>query len=508
MMNSMNTLHTEAWKVLIVDDEPGLHDVTRLICRRMKFKHKPVELLSAHSAAEATDILSKTDDVAVALVDVIMEHDHAGLDLVRNIRETFPQHQNMRLILRTGHPGMAPEREVIQHYDIDDYREKTELTADRLFTSVYTAIRAYETLKTLSKTVSGLEHILSTKDELTNQSNILELLRLFLEQIQQIVRKMNAGFDLRDGLIAERKGLSFDVIQAWGQYSQALHAPLESIGGDDPVVAMMKNMSGNTFLVSEQGVLLSLRSQPEHDYILWVKTDTALGSHTIHILNLFIQKLLLNIENNKLQRELLDAHQTALSKLCEAVEMRSKETGQHIYRMARYSRLLAELCGLPAREANLIEASAPLHDIGKIAIPDAILNKPGKLQESEMAEMRKHAQYGYDMLADSNSEMLKLGALVALTHHEKWDGSGYPNGLAGDKIPLAGRIVSLADVFDALMSRRSYKEPFPFEKTLGIIVESSGKHFDPKLVELFQQHGEKFHRIFMDYPDEPMPLVA
>jgi len=125
-----------------------------------------------------------------------------------------------------------------------------------------------------------------------------------------------------------------------------------------------------------------------------------------------------------------------------------------------------------------------------------------------MAEMRKHAQYGYDMLADSNSEMLKLGALVALTHHEKWDGSGYPNGLAGDKIPLAGRIVSLADVFDALMSRRSYKEPFPFEKTLGIIVESSGKHFDPKLVELFQQHGEKFHRIFMDYPDEPMPLVA
>jgi len=239
-----------------------------------------------------------------------------------------------------------------------------------------------------------------------------------------------------------------------------------------------------------------------------VRTNSALGSHTIHILNLFIQKLLLNIENNKLQRELLDAHQTALSKLCEAVEMRSKETGQHIYRMAKYSKLLAELCGLHAREANLIEASAPLHDIGKIAIPDAILNKPGKLQDDEMAQMRKHAQYGYDMLADSNSEMLKLGALVALTHHEKWDGSGYPHGLAGEKIPLAGRIVSLADVFDALMSRRSYKEPFPFEKTLAIILEGAGKHFDPKLVELFVQHGEKFHRIFMDHPDEPVALVA
>lgn len=496
------------WRVLIVDDEPGLHDVTRLICRRMKFKHQPVELLSAHSAAEAMEILRQTQDIAVALVDVIMENDHAGLDLVRDIRIQFPQHQNMRIILRTGNPGMAPQREVIQHYDIDDYREKTELTADRLFTSVYTAIRAYETLKTLNKTVSGLEHILSSKEDLAEQSNALDLMRMLLEQINRIVHKMDSDLNIQDGFIVHRSGQEFSIVHGWGNYAHAEGLLLASLDSEPEVIATVRNTLGNTFQVSDKGIILSLRSQPEIDYILWIKTASSLSSNTLHILNLFIHRLLLSIENNKLHRDLLDAHQTALNKLCEAIEMRSKETGQHIYRMAKYSKLLAQLCGLPSREVSLIEATAPLHDIGKIATPDAILSKPGKLTDVEMQEMRLHAQHGYDMLADSSSEMLKLGALVALTHHERWDGKGYPNGTAGENIPLAGRIVSLADVFDALMSRRSYKAPFSFEETMSIIAENAGKHFDPRLVELLQKHGDQFHQIFIDNPDQPHALVA
>jgi len=497
-----------AWKILIVDDEKGLHDVTKLICRRMEFKHRPVELISAYSAAEALEILSKTEDVAVSLIDVVMENDHAGLDLVRDIREKFPQHKSMRLILRTGNPGMAPQREVIQHYDIDDYREKTELTADRLFTSVYTAIRAYETLKILGKTVTGLEHIINTKNEFLDELNALELLRSFLLQIKQILHQMNGGVDLPDGFIVERKAKNIELIQAWGEYQPYEGQSLATIPSPDPITFILNNIANNTFQLSDQGIVLSLSTQSEKVYILWVKTGSGLGAHTLHILNLFIQKLLLNIENNKLQKDLLEAHQTALNKLCEAVEMRSKETGQHIFRMAKYSKLLAKLSGLPAREVNLIEATAPLHDIGKIAIPDAILNKPGKLTEAEMKDMQRHAQHGYDMLVDSNSEMLKLGALVALTHHERWDGTGYPNELSGENIPLAGRIVSLADVFDALMSRRTYKEPIAFERTLEIIAEGSGKHFDPALVALFNQHADEFHQIFMDNPDYPDSMVA
>jgi len=454
------------------------------------------------------EILRQTQDIAVALVDVIMENDHAGLDLVRDIRIQFPQHQNMRIILRTGNPGMAPQREVIQHYDIDDYREKTELTADRLFTSVYTAIRAYETLKTLNKTVSGLEHILSSKEDLAEQLNALDLMRMLLEQINRIVHKMDSDLNIQDGFIVHRSGQTFSIVQGWGNYAHAEGLPLATLDSEPEVIATVRNTLGNTFQVNDRGIILSLRSQPEIDYILWIKTTSSLSSNTLHILSLFIQRLLLSIENNKLHRDLLDAHQTALNKLCEAIEMRSKETGQHIYRMAKYSKLLAQLYGLPTREVNLIEATAPLHDIGKIATPDAILSKPGKLTDIEMQEMRLHAQNGYDMLADSSSEMLKLGALVALTHHERWDGKGYPNGTAGENIPLAGRIVSLADVFDALLSRRSYKAPFSFEETMSIITENAGKHFDPRLVDLLQKNGDQFLKIFIDNPDQPHALVA
>jgi len=498
----------QPWQILIVDDEKGLHDVTKLICRRMVFKHRPVELISAYSATEALEILSETENVAVCLIDVVMENDHAGLDLVHDIRKNFPQHQSMRLILRTGNPGMAPQREVIQHYDIDDYREKTELTADRLFTSVYTAIRGYEALKTLSTTVTGLEHIINTKNEFFDEPNPLELIRSFLLQIKQVVHQMNAGFDLPNGFIIERKAKSIELIQAWGDYQPYEGQALATIPAHDPITFILKNITNNTFQLSDQGIVLSLSAQLDQGYVLWIRTDSGLGAHTLHILNLFIQKLLLNIENNKLQKDLLEAHQTALSKLCEAVEMRSKETGQHIFRMAKYSKLLAKLSGLPLREVNLIEATAPLHDVGKIAIPDAILNKPGKLNEAEMIEMQRHAQHGHDMLAGSNSEMLKLGALVALTHHERWDGTGYPNRLSAENIPLVGRIVSLADVFDALMSRRTYKEPLTFEHTLKIIEDGAGKHFDPELVALFKQHADEFLQIFVDNPDRPDALVA
>ncbi len=503
------TLNTQTpRRVILVDDEPELHDITGLVCSRMKYKEHPIELLCAHSAAEAMKLLDINEDIAVALVDMNIENNHVGLDLICNIRIRFPQHKNMRIILLTGNPGMAPQHEILQHYDIDDYREKKEFTEDRLFTTVYTAIRAYETLTTLHKTVSGLEHILSPEEDPSEQSNSLDSMRVLHNRLTHIVNIMDADQNLQNGFITERTSREFTLIQAWGSYVTFEGLPLAHLETEEEIINVISNTLGNTFQINAKGLVLSIKSHTDCDHILWMKTDTSLKANTQHILNLYVQRFLLNIDNSKLQNELLDAHQTALNKLCEAIEMRSKETGQHIYRMAKYSKLLAQLCGLQPREINLIEATAPLHDIGKIATHDAILSKPGKLTDIEMEQMRMHAQQGHDMLADSKSEMLRLGALVALTHHERWDGSGYPNGLAGEDIPLAGRIVSLADVFDALMSRRSYKEPFSFEETMSIIAENSGKHFDPKLVDLLKKNGKKFQKIFIDNPDLPLKIFA
>lgn len=151
----------------------------------------------------------------------------------------------------------------------------------------------------------------------------------------------------------------------------------------------------------------------------------------------------------------------------------------------------------------LIKHASPLHDIGKVAIPDAILHKPGKLDVTEWETMQKHAQFGLDILQRSSRPLMKLGAVIAISHHERWDGTGYPNGLKGDAIPISGRITALIDVFDALGSRRSYKEAWSDASVTELILQERGKQFDPALVDLLMANLETFHALRAQYPDAP-----
>jgi response regulator RpfG family c-di-GMP phosphodiesterase len=167
---------------------------------------------------------------------------------------------------------------------------------------------------------------------------------------------------------------------------------------------------------------------------------------------------------------------------------RDDETGQHVARIGALAHRLALLAGFGHSFAQNVMVAAPLHDIGKIGVPDAILLKPGRLTPEEMAVMRRHADLGAHILAGSRLSLLDLAAEIAISHHENWDGSGYPAGLCGDAIPVSGRIVAIADVFDALLSRRPYKEPWPLEEAVAFLREQAGKRFDPELVGLFLRH--------------------
>ena len=177
--------------------------------------------------------------------------------------------------------------------------------------------------------------------------------------------------------------------------------------------------------------------------------------------------------------------QETLHRLAKAGEYRDTDTGNHVLRMAKYSYLIAKELGLSEEHCNLIELSAPMHDIGKIGIPDHILLKPGKLDVEEMNIMKTHAQIGYQILQGSPSKYLSLGAEIALCHHEKYDGSGYPHGTKGESIPLEARIVAVADVFDALTSERPYKAKWSNDKAVDYLIADSGKHFDPICVQAF-----------------------
>ncbi len=174
-----------------------------------------------------------------------------------------------------------------------------------------------------------------------------------------------------------------------------------------------------------------------------------------------------------------------IHRLARAAEYKDEDTGAHIQRMSQYSAAITRKMGLGDREVENMLYAAPMHDVGKIGIPDYILLKPGKLDLGEWEIMKKHSVIGAEILRGSDAEFIQLAETIALTHHEKWDGSGYPKGLRGSDIPLAGRIVAIADVFDALTSARPYKEPFSIKKSLDIVREGRGNHFDPDVVDAF-----------------------
>jgi HD superfamily phosphodiesterase len=203
----------------------------------------------------------------------------------------------------------------------------------------------------------------------------------------------------------------------------------------------------------------------------------------------------------KLVKEIEQSQREVIVTLGEIIENRSKETGNHVRRVAEYSYLLAVKYGLSTKEANFIKNASPMHDIGKVAIPDHILNKPGKLTYEEFEVIKTHTEIGYKMLQHSKRELIKLAATIAYTHHEKYNGKGYPRGLVGMEIPLSGRITAIADVFDALSNHRVYKEAWPIEKIISLFENERGKHFDPKLVDIFLTNIDEFVKINEMYKD-------
>ena len=198
--------------------------------------------------------------------------------------------------------------------------------------------------------------------------------------------------------------------------------------------------------------------------------------------------------NNELQ----EAYYDTVQRLVLAVEYKDEFTGQHIVRMSRYSALIAEKSGLPERDVLNILYAAPMHDVGKIGIPDSIITSPNKLTPNEFAIMKRHTIIGAEILANAKSQILIIARQIALSHHEKWNGAGYPYGLKAEKIPLVGRIVALADTFDVLTSKRSYKDPFPIDYAADIIKKESGSHFDPALVDVFMKNLDELVKIHAD----------
>ncbi len=246
-----------------------------------------------------------------------------------------------------------------------------------------------------------------------------------------------------------------------------------------------------------------------NDFLSKPINSTLFEARVINLLTNHQNRILLEDRARHLESEVLKAtdvlikreHET-LRILGKTAEYKDPETASHVARVAHYSRMLAREYGLSKEEQDIIFYAAPFHDLGKVGIEDKILLKPGKLDFDEFEIMKTHAQIGYEILKDSQSEYLKAGAIIAITHHEKFDGSGYPNKISGEDIHIYGRIVSVVDVFDALTSHRPYKKAWNFEDALNLLREEKGKHFDSKIIELFEKNIDEVREIYNSFKEE------
>lgn len=489
------------WCILIVDDEPEVHAVTHLALRGFEFQQQRIELLSALSAEEARLIFEQRNDIALALIDVVMETEHAGLELIHHIREVR-NNRKTRLVLRTGQAGQAPEDRVIRDYEIDDYKEKTELTTQKLRTLLYSSLRAYRDICVIEAQRDGLSRVLESCSAVQNSTTFKQFASAVLGQLTSLLNLGHSALycmELPDADNTEREPR---ILAATGDFVRYITGALYEELPPEVAARFKQAIALKRSCNYDDAYVLYMQGKRGCSNLLYVSHYEPLNDLDRQLLELYIRNVAITFENINLFDDFQETAKELVYTLADAVEARSRETGAHVLRVALVSELLAELYGLPEREVSLIKLASPLHDIGKVAIPDAILHKPGKLSPEEWAIMQKHVDYGVDILKGSRREVMQTGALIAGHHHEKWDGSGYPAAITGEQIPICGRITALADVFDALGARRSYKEPWPDPDILAYIKAERGRHFDPALVDLFIEHFDEFVAIRQRYPDE------
>lgn len=494
----------QRWKVLIVDDEPEIHNITRLVLSDFEFDGGTLDLISAYSGEEARHILQGEhgNEIAVAIVDVVMETNHAGLELVQWVRETLDNHK-IRLILRTGQPGEAPEESVIRDYDINDYKNKTELTALRLKTLFYSALRGYRDIQIIERHRVGLEKIIAASSEFIECDTLPQFASAILRQVA-LVLGIESSEIICCAVAREANADKSQVdILAINEADHAASRSMSKTGLPQDIKSRLDNALNERHSIYEHDHFIGyFTTKRGTENLLYVaKDDHELEPVQHNLLEFFANNIALAHESLKL-REVIKESQKELSYVIgEAVEMRSKETGSHVKRVAHSSYLLARLFGLNDYHSEMIKLASPLHDVGKVGIPDRVLNKPGKHDDDEWEIMKTHAQIGFDMLSKSENPILQMGATIAHQHHERWDGNGYPQGLVGEQIDIAGRITALADVFDALGSNRCYKKAWPDEEVLELIRKQRGRQFDPKLTDLLLDNIDEFVAIRKRFPD-------
>ena len=469
-------------RVLVVEDSSGYLKIYRTIIKRMGH-----ESVIATSGIEALNIVKNSQDFDIVLLDLHLP-DFNGMDLCELMREILDT-KSTYFILITGDNSTEVHRQVLDA-GADDFLTKP-IDLGILESRIKVGVRSVVTAKEL-KLQQRLAEELSIENELYRQG--------FNESNQPVI------YADTDGIITH---INSSLIDFYGYSEDQLIGKKTSIFNAGRKAYEDKGISSEEYSKIFRELWESLLNRDIGVWEGYIFNKTAKGvikeTH-LRVSSLrapngdtlgYIAYLLDVSEILKRERNIRYA---CYKTIVDLAEVRDNETGEHLIRMSKYSGLLAEKLACGNHYVNKIKQFAPFHDIGKVGIPDSILLAPRKLTKDEFELIKNHSKIGYDILKEA--ETLEFAAEIANSHHEKYNGKGYPQGLSGEEIPLSGRIIALADVYDALRSKRPYKEPWDHEKVVELIKSERGEHFDPTIVDVFLENEQEFFRISEKYMEK------
>ena len=501
-----------SWKVLIVDDEIEVHTVTKLALRDFSLNGKGLEFVSVYSGEEAKAYFREHNDVAVVLLDVVMESDDAGLKVADYIRNDLDNHFT-RIILRTGQPGQAPEKDVIINYDINDYKPKTELTAQKLFTVIIAALRSYRDIIVIEENRAGLEKIIDASVNLFSSNSLEKFMQGIIQQLSSILGCSKDAAYITTAVAATPDAApspddslepnELYVFAGNGEYAAKEGKLLRDAVSPEEYELCKKAMQQREIVYAKDHVAAFCNSKTHHGALLYLTgLPRRIGDNDKHLVRRFSNSVQLAFDNVLKTIDLEATQREIIERLGQAIEHESIGS-KHLQRMAAMAEELAKGIGMKEADIHTLVQAIPLHDVGNSQVPASILKKSESLSEEEIFAIRQHAEFGYQILKDSTRPTIQLAATLAKQHHERWDGKGYPNGISGNDIMLQSRIATLLDVFDALVNVRPYKDAWPIEKVVATIEAEKGKHFDPDLVDYLLDHLSSFVAIQQSMQDEP-----
>ena len=485
-------IEATAWKVLIADDEPDVHIATKLVLKDFSFKDRGIEFLDAYSGAEACDILRRHPDTAVVFLDVVMETEHAGLEAVKRIRDEL-DNQMVRIILRTGQPGIAPEDSVVLNYHINDYKSKSEMTTQKMFTSIVSALRSFQDLQTIESSRRGLAKILDAASTMDFRSRNLFISGL----LQQLGSLLDIGDNDLIDLILIRQADDFRIMAACGSFEPFVGESIEYALDAESSALVEQVLSSRNAHTDGKRSIYPVSLPNAGDVAIYIGGARTISEAELALMIVFCEKIVLACDNYEFveqSRNDQNAELALLAKLTVNADYLSIPYLVNRGRLCRDIVLQMQQNGVAEkigdRLAETIERAAMLADLGNCRIPAAILEKAGALSADESMAVRRHPQAGADLLDEILAEVgggraIGLAREIALTHHEGYDGGGYPQQLAAKDIPLSGRVVAVADGYMALTSKRPWRGAFAHTEAIAMIQSESGGKYDPDVVAAF-----------------------